>query len=94
MDDWGGLVDEEVHDGVNEAHNNTGEDSAPNIHLDTREEIDCQNNHDGVDNDGREAHGQNGERKGEHFDEGFDDGVDEGEDEPGDREEHPGVFID
>lgn len=88
------LVDKEVHDGVDNAHNDAGKNSTPNFHFDAGEEIDGEDNHDSVDDDSRKTHGENSEREGKHFDEGFNDGVDEGENESGNREKHPGVFID
>ena len=78
---------EEIGKTVYEAEDEAGPENAPEVHGDAWEEIDGEGEHADVDEDGGDAHGENGEREGEGGGEGLDDGVDESEDDTGEHEE-------
>lgn len=45
-----GLIDKKSHDGVDEAKDKTRAEGAPEAHFYTRQKVNCQNYHGGIDN--------------------------------------------
>lgn len=87
------LLNEEIQDGVDDAHHDAGDGDTPEIHANAREQVDGEPNHSDVKNKGGEAKGQDGKRESKNFDEWFYDGVNEREDKAGGGIEHPAVSL-